>query len=39
LEKSKKYREEFMNGGNPKIGLFLINELPELTFEAFHGYS
>lgn len=37
LEKSKVFREDFIDNRNPMIGRFLFDELVELTFESFHG--
>jgi hypothetical protein len=37
LEKSKSFRELFEKGENPDISNYLLNELVELDFEAFHN--
>jgi len=39
LELGKKLREEFMAGNNPLIGQFMMKEMPEITFERFHGIN
>jgi hypothetical protein len=39
LEKGKSLRELFEKGENPTVSNYLMNELVELTFDVFHGYT